>query len=333
MESPNISILLPTYEPNETFLRAAIDGVLHQSTPHWTLTIRDDASSNDVEAMIRPYLKDTRIRFVRNESRQGIAGNWNRCLHDAQGQFVQYLFQDDLWYRTYLEENITVFEGKKHVGIVASRHAYKAEDDEESAAFFQRGPFATVREFWERDLTAPTHSGRRLLLWWLRQGLRPNVVGEPSFVMLRREVCEELGPFRTDMPQGLDLEYWIRALRVTDIHFINRELGLFRVHRDSASMANDRAGEGLLDRLRCYEILLRTTQGELHGAATTALTEQMGIFWRKFRRRVHAGKTVRMGNSWLVLGLFLRHPRLMFRSLAALRQEENSASLPNRLEK
>lgn len=319
MSQPIVSILLPTFEPNETFLKAAVDSVLHQSYPHWTLLIQDDPSSVPTEEIVQPYLKDSRITFKRNEERLGIGGNWNACLRSVTGTFVQFLFQDDLWYRTFLEESLAVFEREKNVGMISIRHEYKPDEDEETKNFFERGPFRELSEFWETQPATPTQPGRRFLLWWIKQGLRLNVVGEPSFVMLRREVCEEIGTFREEMRQNLDLEYWIRALRVTDIHFLYQNLGIFRVHGNSASMRNDREGKGLSERLRCFDIILKSSEGEMKEAVAQAITGQMSMFWKKFRRRVRTGRQVPSGETWLVLVFFLRHPRLLLRSLAHLK--------------
>jgi hypothetical protein len=90
----------------------------------------------------------------------------------------------------------------------------------------------------------------------MEKGLRPNFIGEPSFVMLRRSLMESVGKFREDMPQGLDTEYWLRCLLRADWYFERTSLGMFRVHGQAASARNDREGLGLYDRLGFYDTLL-----------------------------------------------------------------------------
>jgi glycosyltransferase involved in cell wall biosynthesis len=320
-----VSILMPTYAPDATFLRAAIGSVLHQSWPHWTLAIRDDASTQDVEAIVKPYLKDSRISFVRNEQQLGIGGNWNATLQQAKGEFVQFLFQDDLWYRQYLEECLGIFERESTVGIVTAGHAYKTDESEESNAFLESGPFRSAERL-RTEAGEKTHEGKEFLLKWLNAGLHPNIIGEPSFVMLRRVICERLGEFREDMHQGLDLEYWTRALQIADVHFIREELGIFRIHSQSASMRHDQAGQGLFDRIRILEILFSESSfAEIRHAAGAALVSRCREMMKKFRRRVRGGKRVRGSETRHILAIFLRHPLLLLRTMrSSFRPQEAS---------
>ena len=243
MSQPTVSILMPTFNPDPAFLRAAVASAQSQSYPYWTLLIHDDASDTDVRSLVEPFLRDTRIRFVRSERRLGIGGNWNACLTSVEGAFVQFLFQDDLWYREYLEKNVSIFRGHASVGLVSSFHTYKAEG-KDAETFLTEGGFERVQE--ERRSRMRAGNGKAFLMRWAEEGLWPNLIGEPSFVMLRLSLVKRVGTFRQDMRQGLDLEYWVRCLLHTDIEVLRESLGIFRVHAGGASMRNDRSGEDQL---------------------------------------------------------------------------------------
>lgn len=316
MQFETVSILMPTYNPDPTFLRAAVTSVQNQSYPYWTLLIHDDASANDVHAFVEPFLRDDRIRFERSDCRLGIGKNWNACLAEATGEFLQFLFQDDLWYRDYLEKNVRIFREHASVGLVSSFHTYKTEG-EVAETFLAQGGFERVQ--CERRNRMQAGNGREFLFRWVEEGLWPNLIGEPSFVMLRRSLVERVGAFREDMTQGLDLEYWVRCLLLTNIEVLQEELGIFRIHAKGASMRNDRNGEGLFDRLRCFETLLSLlTDGNEKQAVKHSLLSQIDVLAGKFRRRIDDRRSVGSVSASEALRFFLRHPFLLFHALRAV---------------
>lgn len=307
MPSPLISVYMPTYESTPSHLRAAIDSVVAQTHGNWELFIHDDCSKAGVRAMVEPYLRDPRIRFARSPVRLGIGGNWNACLKFGTGAYVQYMFQDDVWYPAYLERAVKPLEQDAGLGFVSVDHEYRIEGEkgerEEGYAFIT----ACKRE----NLRPGKQDSQAFLRWWIPMGLRPNVIGEPMFVMLRRSLMQEIGPFREDMPQGIDAEYWIRAMLHADWFYIRDELGFFRVHAEAASTRNDREGKGLFDRLRLFDVLLqRLPRGELRRLTASTLRRELGAMAGKFTQRRQAGKKVGGSGSKALLHLALRHPVL-----------------------
>lgn len=313
MSQPLVSIFVPTYEPRPEHLHAALDSVLAQSDPRWELFIHDDASNVDVENMVRPYLRDKRVTFKRSPRRLGIGGNWNACLQLGKAPYVQYLFQDDQWHRDYLQTNIAVLEADPSIGFTASNHEYAME-----------GPAGDARKTVYEDVLAIKREhlrpGRQTSLdfidWWSKRGLRPNVIGEPSFVMLRRELTERIGRFSENMPQCLDLEYWLRALLRTDWYYIDNDLGSFRVHAAAASARNDESGLGLFDRLRCFDVLLNgLPRGPVRRRAQRSFQLQIADMAQRFFARAKSGKKVSGGGSTALVGICMKHPVLVMKGI------------------
>ncbi len=250
MHQPLINIFVPTYEPQARHLKEAIESILAQTEKRWTLLIHDDASTVDVNEIIKPYLADPRIRFERSDGRLGIGGNWNACLEQAVAPFVQFLFQDDVWTPTYLERSIAILERDEGIGFTAANHTYRTDDGKPAGDHYEY-----VRHKREEVLKSGRYDGREFLMQWVREGLHPNLIGEPSFVMMRREMIERTGLFSHDLPQCLDLEYWTRLLINTHWQYIPEELGFFRVHPQAASAVNQQSGAGIFDRLVCLKRL------------------------------------------------------------------------------
>jgi len=318
--SSTVSVLLPTYEPDPAFLTLAIESVLTQTHQDWTLFIHDDASKADVEAMVKPFLADSRIQFRRGGRNRGIGGNWNACLKEADGDFVQFLFQDDVWVPAYLETAVASLVQHPRAGLISVNHAYASEAGAET--FFRSGGFAELAALKQERLKPGLQESIPFLHWWMARGLRPNLIGEPSFVMLRRSVTDRVGLFREDLPQGLDLEYWIRMLLAADWAYIPQELGAFRVHKGGASMRNDTMGAGLFDRLACFEPLL--IHSRTAAAAQAGVRQSLAGMRDRFRTRVATGGRVGGGKGKLI-AFALRHPFLVLAGLFGKR-ERNSGN-------
>ena len=95
---PRLSIVMPVYNIDIKFLRAAIELVRSQLYVQWQLCIADDASDMpDVIACLRQYQElDPRIEVVFRTENGGIAAASNTALKLAQGEFVAFLDHDDV---------------------------------------------------------------------------------------------------------------------------------------------------------------------------------------------------------------------------------------------
>jgi glycosyltransferase involved in cell wall biosynthesis len=96
-DAPLISLLLPTYQTPERWLRKCIESVLAQVYPRWQLCIADDASPDPrVHEILMEYaLSDSRIDVVRRERNGHISAASNSALELAKGEYVALLDHDD----------------------------------------------------------------------------------------------------------------------------------------------------------------------------------------------------------------------------------------------
>ena len=93
--SPKVSVLIPTYNYAH-YLPLAIESVLNQDFTDFGLIIQDDCSTDNTDEIVERYLSDRRLIFETNESNLGLAGNWNLCLAKARGEYIKFIFADDL---------------------------------------------------------------------------------------------------------------------------------------------------------------------------------------------------------------------------------------------
>ncbi len=297
-----VSVLLPTYKPNAQHLTETLESLCAQTETDWECIICDEPTDVDTHSMVKKYLADARFQFFRNEKCLGIGANWNRCFGKATGNVIAYLFQDDLWDRDYLATALQIFNKHQNVGFISLNHRYQYDENLWTVEGYE------ILQKIKADVAPGVHNGNDFLLWWLKRNMHPNIIGEPSFVTLRREVMEEVGPFHERMPQFLDVEYWVRCLPKTDWYNEVANHGAFRVHGQAASFQNNDSGTGLYDRLEVFESLIRLLRGPLRRAAIESRNRSVQDMVKKFLIRVKNKKKVATKGSGQAFTFALRHP-------------------------
>jgi GT2 family glycosyltransferase len=95
--TPLISVAMPVYNPDASFLRQAIESVRSQLYPHWEFCIADDCSTAPhVRQILEEFAaKDDRIKVSFRRSNGHISAASNTALGLASGEFVALLDHDD----------------------------------------------------------------------------------------------------------------------------------------------------------------------------------------------------------------------------------------------
>jgi glycosyltransferase involved in cell wall biosynthesis len=92
-----ISVIMPTFNPPEQWLRKAIESVRDQIYENWELCIADDGSTHPhVRTVLEEYAAaDDRIRVVFRRENGNISAASNSALEMARGEFVALMDHDD----------------------------------------------------------------------------------------------------------------------------------------------------------------------------------------------------------------------------------------------
>lgn len=93
------SVLVPLYNTPENFLKDMIESVQNQVYEKWELCLADgsDEKHPEVEKICKEYArKDERICYKKLEQNLGIAGNTNKCLEMATGDYIGLFDHDDI---------------------------------------------------------------------------------------------------------------------------------------------------------------------------------------------------------------------------------------------
>lgn len=104
-----VSIIMPSYNTGQ-FISETIESVLNQSYSNWELIIVDDCSTDNTDDVVKNYLKDNRIRYIKNDNNSGAAVSRNKALREAKGKWIAFLDSDDLWESDKLKKQIAFME-------------------------------------------------------------------------------------------------------------------------------------------------------------------------------------------------------------------------------
>jgi|SRR6185312_12310103 len=232
MNTPLISICIPTYNGGK-FLHECIDSAINQSYRNIEIIIVDDCSIDSTYDVIRSYaVNDSRIKIFRNEKNIGLVGNWNRCIELSSGEWIKFLFQDDYLVHDCIQIMANaIASGDK---LIVSERQYTLDESEKDynvhsvITLKKLGISSTVPLFIEPGKIAP----------WAVEYICLNFIGEPTVVMFRKDIVEELGFFNPDLTQICDLEYFLRIACNYGLKYVPQPLTYFRLHKDSTSATN-----------------------------------------------------------------------------------------------
>ena len=230
-----LSVCVPTYN-GATYLTACLDSILSQSFADFEVVIVDDGSSDETPEIIRKFAAlDARVKTIHNDKNLGLVENWNRCIDLAQGEWIKFVFQDDVLSADCLHEmQLAASDGVRFVAC-NRKFQFESGTTDQTRRFYLDHKLLVETLFANRTSTTAQEFAALAC-----ERIGANLVGEPTCTLIHRSVFEELGRFNPDLIMSCDLEYWLRIGIHVGIRFIQRELVTFRVHARATSALNRR---------------------------------------------------------------------------------------------
>lgn len=232
MSTP-VSICIPSYN-GEKYLRECLNSVLSQTFADFELLIVDDCSKDKTLSIAQSYaVQDRRIRVVCNERNLGLVGNWNRCVELARGEWIKFVFQDDMIAPDCLARMLVAGGGGASLVSCGRNFLFEADTSQEVREWYEKNERA-IGETWGSEESISSERFCEEIL------ARPfsNLIGEPTAVLLRREVFRSFGDFNSHLVMSCDLEYWARVAVHRGFRRIAEPLAAFRVHGGATSAMN-----------------------------------------------------------------------------------------------
>jgi len=136
---PLISVLMPVYNTDERWLRAAIESIRNQHYPDWELCVADDASTDPkVGEVLRQFQsQDSRIKVVFRKVNGHISAASNSALELATGEFIALVDHDDVLPRHALLAVVHELNRHRDADIVYSDEDRIDESDRRYDPYFK----------------------------------------------------------------------------------------------------------------------------------------------------------------------------------------------------
>ncbi|MGA1826351.1 MAG: glycosyltransferase family 2 protein [bacterium] len=229
-----ITIAIPTYN-GEEYLRDCLESAINQTYPHTEVLIIDDKSTDNTLAIACAYKsKYNNVRIIKNEQNVGLVSNWNKCLREARGEWVKFLFQDDILKPHCIDAMYTAGLSYNCPLVICQRD-FIIENNTSSQ---QKEYFTQNVKKLEHFFSTSCYISPKKLSKLIRNHLCINFIGEPIVLLYNKSKVEQFGYYNSDLSQLCDYEYVIRVATNTGFVFLVDTLAYFRVHGTSETTKN-----------------------------------------------------------------------------------------------
>ena len=261
---PLVSVCIPAYN-NEGTIEETMRSVLAQTYNNLELVVVDDCSSDRTAALAEAFT-DARVRVVRNEKNLGMAGNWNKCIEEARGEFVKLLCADDILYPDSIKEEAKGLASDPSIVLAMSDTAL-IDITGKRVGTFKRWPVNGRMD------------GRKLAK---RSLLFNNFFGAPCNNTFRRSAALKAGGFDRRFRYILDFDFWVSLSCMGDVYIIHRFLNGFRLRHDSNTgevMGSGEKGDAYIEEHK--ELVYK--HAALHVLKLNRLQTSFSIWFRRVR--------------------------------------------------
>lgn len=101
-----VSIIMPIYN-SQYYIAEAIESIINQSYTNWELLLIDDRSTDNSYQIAQKFQSiDSRIKVYKNKENLGICGNRNKGIEYANGEYITFIDDDDIYQKNLLQDNI-----------------------------------------------------------------------------------------------------------------------------------------------------------------------------------------------------------------------------------
>lgn len=169
--NPLISVGVIAYNSAE-YILDLLESVKAQTYQNIELIVSDDKSSDNTVAICKEWISKNKDRFVRAEvivpeHNTGTAGNYNRALFAANGEWMKFIDGDDIMFPNCLEDNVDFVTKHPEAKVVFSDILYfedakhptsKHFVSEEEKRFFEKDAFEQLMVLLIKNHMPPSSS-------------------------------------------------------------------------------------------------------------------------------------------------------------------------------
>ena len=283
---PLISVLIRTHK-RAAFLRQALTSVAHQTHRPIEVVVVEDGS-DEGKAVCDEFADQLDVRYFRIAPGRGRSVAGNRALHEATGQWMCFLDDDDLFFSDHLEVLLQTVRDTQLLGAFALSWRTTTQVIDPSVPSYSELSWDTV----------PDEPFSRVTLW------HHNFMPIQS-VLFHRSLHERYGGFAEDMDQLEDWNLWTRYTMHDDFIQLRKTTSKYRV---PAEVSHTAERQGKLD--DAYQDAV-ARQSEMKFSADPVLLRQLALDYVRSNSLINVSRDqVRAhfaASPWLARLLSMRH--------------------------
>ncbi|WP_019508058.1 glycosyltransferase family 2 protein [Pleurocapsa sp. PCC 7319] len=205
-----VSVIIPAYN-GDRYIGEAVDSILSQTYSDYEIIVVDDGSTDSTRQVIEQY--GSKIQYL-SQTNQGVAASRNLGLSKAQGEYIAFLDQDDVFLTHKLASQVALLDQNSSLGIANSGWQIVNQQGDVNAAV------KPWKEIPELNLT-------NLIVW------KPVFLGAMLF---RRSWLEHTEGFDTTLEQTPDVDLVLRlAAMGATAAWVKQVTVKYRQHEANAS--------------------------------------------------------------------------------------------------
>ena len=206
-----VSIIIPVYN-RLNYLHDAIESVLNQSYPCIEIIIVDDGSSVNIQEFINKEFSSPKIKFFKKEH-SGLSQSLNFGIKQAQGFYLAFLDDDDLWHPDMIQTCIFQLSSQKGDMAAVGYSYFKGRHDPEESPEQQIKSTQDILKILTCKNIFPVNT-----------------------VVVKKNLVERVGCFNVAMSACMDWDLWLRLLtQGVKFTIIDKNLSFIRVHQNNLS--------------------------------------------------------------------------------------------------
>lgn len=214
---PLVSVLMPVYN-GEAYLKDAINSVLNQTFEDFEFIIINDGSTDDTQRIIDSF-SDVRIKsFI--QVNQGVAKTLNNGLKLVNGIYLWRHDADDLCLPEQLQTQIDFLKHHTNYALVSTQIAFMSDHGKIAYDFKQPND---------------TYFKDKNFIKVERSHFNPYSPITHATVLVKKEVFDVVGIYRTEFKTSEDTDLWLRIIEKFDAAVLNFCSYFVRLNSTSAT--------------------------------------------------------------------------------------------------
>jgi hypothetical protein len=240
MNQPLLHVMIPAYGSSQ-YLEITLGSAIKNLKPQTLITIIEDPSeSSEIEKLAHKY--KSRVSYLKNETRLGISGNFNKCLKLSEATFTQICGHDDIILYDPTDQLTSMsVESESYCGtIFASEVLNSSEKNLEVIDRFKRG--ITPRYKLNSQINSLKFLENLMIGYW---AYFPSIVWKTEIAKTFR--------FDSKYKSAMDLQFLIDlSLNGFEFTVSDQVILMYRRHIKSASTLNTYSGDRFIEEMRCH---------------------------------------------------------------------------------